>query len=720
MGKVHHIKEIVFFGNRFSFSQNKGIGFQFVIGIAIFKFNTNQKRPLQITLFKGGRLFFASLVTLLSLLLSTGAQAQDDKETAIQMVEIADEILRQSSALSDARELYVTAANMDPDNLRANYMAGSTTLASVNKSFATTYLFNVLDIDPNYRFDLLYKIGLSYHYGYKFDDAISFYNRYLDKLAGNPTYAGTDLINEDQVIRKIYECEQGKILVEFPEEVEIENLGETVNSPYDDYAPIVDANEDIMIFTSRRLDGNLNEVLAEDNFPYEDIFISRSVDSVWTTPENIGDHINTPYHDSNVGLSKDGQQLFVYKDTNHGDIYESDLEDDGAWSEPRPLGNHINTAYAETSMSLSPDGNTMFFSSDRPEGEGGFDIWVTYKNQKGNWGDAINLGSEINTPLDEDAPFIGFDGKTMYFSSDGGEGMGGFDIYRVTYDSSSMNWSPPSNMGYPINTPDDDIYFIPTKDGSRAYYASVRDEGFGYTDIYMLKIPEELKHEDPNAIPEAPPEIKKILAPVILHVTIVDENQQKMDATVMIRPITSLDDVPALYGGTGVYSFATVKDMPVNYYLGVRREGYQSQSIIVQYPASLEESIIMRRTVKLIKAEDQEKPATAGLRNVYFDFGKYNIKPEYESKIADAANFLKANPNAKILLVGHTDLIGGENMNFNLSRRRAETVKAAIVSLGISGSRIDTLGEGSKYPIATNDQEIDGRELNRRVEFKVK
>lgn len=660
------------------------------------------------------------LTTLLTVGLITATQisfAQGDKETAQQMVEIADEIMRQSLAVVEARELYVTAANLDPDNIRANYMAGATTLVSVNKSFATNYLMKVLEMDPEYRFDLLYKIGLGNHYGYNFDEAILYYNKYLTKLDQNPGYAGPDLTSRDKVTRKIYECEQAKILVEFPEEVEIENMGEIVNSAYDDYGPIVDADESILIFTTRRLQDNLNEVLADDNFPYEDIFISHNIDSAWAHPANIGEHINTLYHGSSVGLSKDGRQLFIYKDDNQGDIFVSDLEENGEWSEPQPLGNHINTAYSETSMSLSPDGNTMFFASNRPEGFGGFDIWITQKNKKGQWEKPVNLGSEINTKYDEDAPFIGFDGTTMYFSSDGGEGMGGFDIYRITYDSASTQWSPPSNMGYPINTPDDDIYFVPTKDGQRAYYSSVRDDGFGFTDLYVLKIPESLKHEDPDAIPVAPPEIKKILSPVILHVTVVDEKNVNTVANVTIRPIASLEAVPALFGGTGVYSFSTVKDSPVNYYLSVQKPGYKSQSIIVQYPPSGDGPIIMKRTVRLVKVE--EVVSLRYLRNVYFDFGKYNIKPEYNAIIERAASFLKSNPGVRVQLTGHTDLIGSENRNFNLSKQRAQAVKDVMVSLGVNGSRIETNGVGSTQPLASNDEEEDGRELNRRTEFSI-
>ena len=235
-----------------------------------------------------------------------------------------------------------------------------------------------------------------------------------------------------------------------------------------------------------------------------------------------------------------------------------------------------------------------------------------------------------------------------------------------------------------------------------------------------MKIPESLKHEDPDAVPETPAPVANILSPVILQLTIKDENGQNTNAEVMVRPVTSLEEVPAIYGGPGVYSFATVKNTPVNYYLGIRKDGYRSQSIIVQYPASTEESVILRKIVTLEKESEDDPQIKSRLRNIYFDFGKHAIKSEYNPMIDAAAEYLKKNSGARLHLVGHTDVIGGESMNFNLSLRRAENVKQAIVAKGILPSRITTKGEGSRFPIATNDQEKDGRELNRRVEFKIR
>lgn len=655
------------------------------------------------------------------------AQDNSNEEVAQQLVEIADEIMRETKAYGDAKDQYIMAALMDPNNVRASYMSGITLLESVTKGAAEEYFMKVYEKDPDYSFDLLYKVGQSLHYGYKFDEATQFYDQYLAKLSANPDYLGNDMVAEAIVKRKIFECEQGKILMEFPEDVEIENLGPDINSEFYDYAPVIDADENIMIFTSRRKEQNLNQDVSDDNIPYEDIFVSKKINGLWDYPDNIGNVVNTMYHDSNVGLSKDGKDLYIYKDENNGDIYVSNIDENGEWSYPEPLDKHINSAYSETSVSISPDGNTMFFASDKPGGEGGIDIWISHKNNKGGWEKSTNLGAPINTAFDEDGPFIGFDGKTLYFSSRGGNGMGGYDIYRVEYDSASQVWSTPTNMGYPINTPDDDIYFTPSKDGKSAYYASVKEDGLGYTDLYMLRVPDEMKRDDPNAKPVAivaPVE----LAPVTLTVTVSGPNGT-LDAIVSLRGVLGTGGLAAHRTSKGVYSFASTEGKGQEYVLNVTQTGYESQLVTINYPAASNDPINFEQSVTLIKAKVEapvvvkprptpRKASGDRVRNVYFDFGSSYVHTEDVPFIEQAVGLLKQNAGLKLELYGHSDVVGMERFNKSLSIKRAERIKVAIVKEGIAESRISVIGMGSDKPLATNDQEKEGRELNRRVEFK--
>jgi outer membrane protein OmpA-like peptidoglycan-associated protein len=473
--------------------------------------------------------------------------------------------------------------------------------------------------------------------------------------------------------------------------------------------------------------GNLNKDVAEDNYPYEDIyFATRNFsDSTQPVAQNIGQPINTLYHDSNVGLSKDGTRLFIYKDDNEGDIFEARIDELGNWSEPKPLGKHVNTEYSETTVTLSPDGQTLFFASNRKGGFGGLDIWVTHKDKKGEWGDAENLGEEINTSLNEDGPFIGYDSKTLYFSSEGGEGMGGYDIYRVVYDSLSSAWEAPENMGYPINTPDHDIYFAPTKDGKNAFYSSVRDDGYGGSDIYVLDIPEVLHHEEQAIDPN-----------VTYAIKVYDESNNLVDASLILQHEDGNDKLLARRKALGEYNVISGGTKTRLFSLTVTSEGFQMQKISLKIPPIDKVSFMIDKEIHLVREvlvvdvpppppppppPVEVKPIITSkkLRNVYFDFNKSVIKTEYNEKITKAIDYLKSHPKEKLLLVGHSDLIGAEGRNTTLSKQRAANVKKEMVKKGISSSRIQTKGMGSTQPLASNDQETEGRELNRRVEFKV-
>ena len=289
------------------------------------------------------------------------------------------------------------------------------------------------------------------------------------------------------VDRKIFECNNGKDFVARPKPYGIVNMGPQINSESGDYAPVLNEREDEIIFTSRRLDGNLNENVFSDNKPFEDIFISTKVNGRWTKAANIGRTVNIPDHNSNLALSPDGKTLFQYRSDNGGDIYISELQSNGSWSAPRPIPGVVNSPYYESSMSISPDGQTLYFASERPGGLGGMDLYSCTKDRRGVWGRLKNLGPTINTAGHDDSPFIDYSGKKLYFSSDSHKGMGGYDIYETTLLNESKNeWSEPVNLGYPINTADNDIYFVGTSDGKRGYFASIREDGLGYLDIYAV------------------------------------------------------------------------------------------------------------------------------------------------------------------------------------------------------------------------------------------
>ncbi|MEO1051689.1 MAG: OmpA family protein [Bacteroidota bacterium] len=705
------------------------------------------------------------------IILSYNAWAQEpsdeDKELAKQYLEQADLILEATKAVEDARDLYITAADTDPTNLVANFKAGDYILQTNGKERAAKFFIRILEQNRDYRFDIEYLIGRSYQYGQQFEEALNYYEQYKQKYEERKGYRGTDLVLIEEVNRRIFECQNALKFQANPANFKIKNVGREINSSFEDYAPVLNEDETELIFTTRRQEGNLNENVDRDNKYFEDIFISRKVDGQWQKAENIGTTINTEFHNSNLALSADGRILFLYNDDNNGDIYFSNLLDDGTWTVPEPISDNINSSYAEKSVSLSPDGNILFFSSNRPAGSGKLDIYYSVKTERGEWGRVRNLGPVINTEYDDDGPFLDYDGKTLYFSSRGRDGMGGFDIFKSVYDSAEQVWSDPINLGVPINTPDDDIYFVSTKDGERGYYASFREDGEGYTDIYEVTLlddetgsqllagkgPEEntsdslisennIKEVEVGERPIDPSDIKideEPLQPIMLTVTVTDENTgSPIDVKIGVKRVSDNRVIGQRRQSTGVYQFEFTSEEKARYRLSVEKQGYIFENRNIDIIGATTEPKSLRSSIALspvpVQAKNNEKTddgtttvpnrgyestPVRTLRNVYFDFDKVTLKPESNEELNKLERFISQNPGIVVEIGGHTDKIGSKSYNKRLSERRAQAVVSFLTDKGIDPRRVKAVGYGAERPLASNDDEAEGRELNRRVEFRV-
>jgi len=349
--------------------------------------------------------------------------------------------------------------------------AAASTSASYKDNFKET----------NAPLDANFYLGRAYHLNLEFDKAISAYKHYLSK---------GEVYDEDEkasVKMLIQNCQNAKLIVESPLSAESEPIGENINSVFDEYAAVVDAAEKTLIFTSRRSNsvGGLKDL--DDKF-FEDIYISGkdSVTGVWGVPVSIGNQINTDGHEASISLSADGNELYIYRDdVGDGNIYVC-RRSNNVWGEPIQLNSNINSPFRESHVSASSDGQILYFTSDR-SGYGEMDIFFSKRLPSGDWGVAENLGSRINTKYDEEAPFIHPDGKTLFFSSKGHNSMGGFDIFFCILQEDGK-WSSPFNLGFPMNTPDDDYFFVMSTDGKRAYYSSTSVDGKGGKDIYMVRL----------------------------------------------------------------------------------------------------------------------------------------------------------------------------------------------------------------------------------------
>ena len=427
----------------------------------------------------------------------------------------------------------------------------------------------------------------------------------------------------------------------------------------------------------------------------------------WLPPMKIGSNINTPGHEAAISLSYDGLQLFIYKDDDDdGNIYVSNFID-YQWTTPVKLNSNINTKYWETHASLSPDGNTLYFTSNRPGGFGGRDIYKSNKNSKGDWGPAINLGPTINTPYDEESPFIMSDGKTLYFSSEGHESMGGFDIFVSTVSADGF-WSTPINVGYPINTTENDVFFVPTSDKKHAYYSSANDQGFGDQDIYMITI---VHDKDDFAVLKGIVTDPQTYKPIEAKVEVSDKSRNEVVANTMSNKTT----------GEYAITLPTDKDYSVK----IQADNYKPYTTDIKIGKD-KKNVEISNDVSLLPKSDFSSVNIADynigdkfvLKSIYFDSDKIDLRRESIEELQRLIKFLNFMPTLKIELSGHTDNIGTAEHNKELSKKRAKSVMDYLIENGISANRLTFEGYGFDQPIATNLTE-EGKQKNRRTEIKI-
>ncbi len=587
---------------------------------------------------------------------------------------------------------YLNAWEFNPNNALLNYKLGVAHLETFDKPDAVFFLERSLQLDPEAQDDIYFLLGKAYHYDHQFDAAISSFFAFLDKAS---RYIVDRYFVEVQ--RRINEARYAKELVASPVNVAIYPLSNQINTMYPDYCPVITPDGNYMLFTARRSSTTGGDRDVKDFKYNEDIYQSVRVDGEWHLAENTNVIFNNKSHDATVGISADGSRMLIYKGDKGGDIWES-IRTNGEWKEPYKLNNTVNSKWQETSASYSPDGTLLYFVSDRPDGLGGKDIYVSEMQSNGLWGKEKNLGSQINTPFDEEAVFISADGNTMYFSSKGHKTMGGYDIFKSQMIDGE--WSEPQNIGFPINTADDDIFFVIDEEGKFGYYSSERAEGYGSQDIYTIEyIIEEMKKQ------------------IFLKARVVDE--------IFYEPLDMayLDIIDAETGETLV-SFEHVGEEPhifetellagKQYILLASSSGYQniSEFLFTEQPQS---------SVEII-----EKEIPLGLNNiytlllptVYFDFDKYDLKADSKNDINKVITILNKYPNMHLEISGHTDNIGNWDYNIWLSKKRSHVVADYIESSGIDKSRLHLAWFSYDIPASENITD-EGRQLNRRTEFRL-
>lgn len=621
----------------------------------------------------------------------------------------------------NALAAYLAAQEINPDDAYLNFKIGLTYLYSETKSKAATYIDKAYRLNPAVNPDIDYHLGIAFQNTNSFKQAIEHFERFKKK---NNKLAS--IANE-----KIAECQIADSLSQNELNVIIENLGDGVNTPFNDYSPIISADGNTLIFTSNRTD-DLSKAKANANF--EDIYVSYKNGTKWSVPKTISPNINIKYNDAAASLSPDGKTLFLYYEEGEGDIYTSTRNGD-TWSEPKPLNKNINTAmFWETCASVTADGQKLFFASNRPGGVGELDIYMSQLDAKGDWGKAVNLGPIINTPNNEDSPFIHHDGVTLYFSSDGHPRLGNSDIFVSEFVNNK--WKKPENMGYPLNSWEYDGFFTLSPDKKRGYFSTAKEGGLGDADIYSITFlepkykpkpkPVIAKVEEEKIKPELPkheefvdPEIEihkiakvvtllkgKVIdernaAPLSAIISLVDNVTNKVITKINSHPTTGEFELTIPHGG--------------NYGVATEKAGYLFNSINFNLPQFAEYQEIDTHII-MVKAEVGSKVV---LRNVFFDIGKSDLKPESIAEVENIRELLDNDKHLRVQINGHTDNVGNAAANKVLSLKRASSVINYLVQHGISAERLSAKGYGSERPIVSNDDEEGGREINRRTEIEI-
>ena len=602
-------------------------------------------------------------------------------------------------------------------------------------------------------------LGKAYHINYNFEAALEKFFEYKEIVFKK----NNEFIK--RVDRDIEITKNAMRAMKAPVDVTVKQI-DNINTEFAEYRPVVNADESMMIFTARRSDSKGGKKDYEGKY-FEDVLVSYNDNGTWTKPTILGESINTNGHEATVYLAPSGDRLFLYKDLGDdqaGGIYETKLKGED-WTKPKLLKATVNSEAWETHASISVDGRMMAFTSDRDGGFGGRDIWIAKKLPNGNWGEPINAGPTVNTEYEEESPYLHPDGKTMYFSSQAHATIGGFDIYSVELYPEGT-WSEPKNMGYPLNTTGDDVFFAPTTDGKRAYFSSYREGGKGDQDIYVM---------DLNFMEEKSLTIYKGLAHDIngnvvknLVITVFDEETDDLFGIYTPNPVTgkfmfilrpghtyeieyevngvvqSEKITVADGGGTEEIGRLIVsekdkisisakdsKDIDILEMARIKEaNNLEVIEVNVILNAAIEDSTIenqVKDSAKHQVEEDIKEVLNAGgnivLSNVLFEFNSSQLTSEAKGIIDLIGNYLKNNKTTRIKISGHTDGIGPVDYNQNLSEKRTRSVRNYLVENGASKSQLEYKGYGESQPVAPNkidgEDNPEGRAQNRRVEFGV-
>lgn len=509
---------------------------------------------------------------------------------------------------------------------------------------------------------------------------------------------GMSAANKAAAAKSLKNCEFALLAMKKPVPFNPVNIGNGINTRDDEYWPSITADGQTLMFT-RQINKTNNPGFR--GIVQEDFYVSNYMEKVWQMAYNAGAPLNSTQNEGAQTLSSDGSYMFFTGCNRPGglgacDIYFSAFNN-GRWSEPANIGGPVNTNKWESQPSISADGKLLFFSSSRPGGFGGKDIWFSLLNTKNQWSEPVNMGAAINTEGDEMSPFIHFDGRTLYFASDGRVGMGGFDLYmsRMAKDST---WSEPRNLGYPINTYNDEMGLVIESAGLKAYFSSVRDNSQG-KDIFTFDLYESIR-PDPVSYMKGKVYDKETGKLLVAEYELINLSTGK----IILKNTTDISG-----------NFLVCLPSGFNYGINVSKPGYlfYSENFTLEGIHTASQPYIKRIVLNPTKVGEKML-----LSNVFYEIDSWELKNESVNELNNLASLLKENKKLVIEIGGYTDSTGSEKYNLSLSEKRALSVVNYLIKMGISSDRLKYKGYGNASHLGDNVTS-EGRKLNRRTEAKI-
>ena len=585
---------------------------------------------------------------------------------------------------SHAYPLLVEALSKDTEFVEAWILLGDVCVSMGDKNQGIQAYKKSITLAPRFSYPMYYRLALAEHSIGEYSDALKHIKKYM-------SYKSISIRFKEKASALRKSCEFSISAKKNPVAFDPVNLGKNINSDADEYLPALTVDGSTLIFTRSKM---------EQGYRNEDFYRSYHNNDQWEPSQNLGEPINTQQNEGAQCITADGKTIYFTacsRVDSYGrcDIYESHFVN-REWTKPVNLGQKVNSESWESQPAISSDGRQLFFVSNRNGGFGKKDIWVSFKNTEGDWMKAKNLGKEINTSKDDISPFLHWDNQTLYFSSKGYLGMGGFDIYLSRLDIHGV-WGNVKNIGYPINSPSDENSMIVARDGRTAYFASsFFNLGRTDLDLYTFDLPNdsramEIAYVQGNVTDAV---TKKSLK---AHIELID-----LDSGRGYKPSKSHQN--------GDYMLCLPSN--VSYALTVSKKNYlfYSENIVLDQQGSI---LIKDFQLQPLKVGEQVR-----LDNIFFEEAAYTLKASSSSELNNIIYFMESNPFLVIEIGGHTDNIGTIDYNIKLSDQRAQAVKKALTQRGVAPERILTKGFGMSLP-QNDNMSKEKRSVNRRTELTI-